>query len=99
MAQNKLKQRPDFATEDEEREFWATHELEDYFDFSNAEVVTDPNAFPNLKRTEGFISLHIDEASAKELKTLAKERKVDLAVLAAQYVQEGIRRDVLFAGH
>jgi hypothetical protein len=99
MAQNKLKQRPDFATEDEEREFWATHELEDYFDFSNLEVVTDPNAFPNLKLTEGFISLHIDDASARQLKTLAKERKVDLAVLAAQYVQEGIQRDAHYAAH
>jgi len=35
----------------------------------------------------------IDEASAKELKALAKERRVDLATLAAQYVREGIRRD------
>lgn len=99
MAQNKLKQRPNFASEDGEREFWATHELQDYFDFSNPEIVTDPNAFPKLKRTEGFISLHIDEASAKELNTLAKKHKVDLAVLAAQYVREGIQRDGHYPAH
>ena len=93
MAQHQLKQRPDFATEDEEREFWATNELSDYFDFENLEVIMKPNSFPNLKRSEGFISLHIGEASARELKTLAKERRVDLATLAAQYVNEGIRRD------
>lgn len=56
-------------------------------------MVTDVNAFPKLKLTEGLISLTIDDASAKELKTLAKERKVDFATLAAQYVREGIRRD------
>jgi hypothetical protein len=99
MAKNKLKQRPDFASEDEEREFWATHELSDYFDFENAEVVTDPNAFPNLKRTEGLIQLHIDDLSARQLKTLAKKRKVDLDVLAAQYVREGIQRDAHYPAH
>ena len=93
MAQHQIKQRPDFANEDEEREFWATHELEDYFDFENMEVITELNRFPNLKRTEGLISLHLDDLLTKELKVLAKERSVDLAVLAAQYVTEGIRRD------
>jgi hypothetical protein len=91
------KQRPHFDSEDQEREFWATHEIQDYFDTSNPQVVTDPNAFPNLKRTEGLLQLHIDDASARQLKTLAKKRKVDLATLAAEYVREGIRRDAHFA--
>ena len=99
MAQHQLKQRPDFANEDEEREFWATHELEDYFDFANMEVITEPNSFPNLKRTEGLISLHLDDVLTKELKVLAKERSVDLAVLAAQYVRDGVDRDVHYATH
>ena len=93
MPEKKFKSLPHFASEDEEREFWATHDTGDYVDWSKSELVTDPNAFPNLKLTEGLISLMIDEASAKELKALAKERRVDLATLAAQYVREGIRRD------
>jgi hypothetical protein len=97
MANKKLKTIPKFDSEDDEREFWATHELSDYFTFSEKGRITEPGAFPNLKRTEGLISLIIDDSSARQLKTLAKERKVDLAVLAAQYVQEGIRRDVHFA--
>jgi len=92
MQMPRPKQRPNFKTEDEEREFWATHEISDYFDMSHPEVVTDPNAFPNLKRTEGLIQLHINEALAKELKSIAKEEKVDLATLAAQYVEQGVRR-------
>jgi hypothetical protein len=97
MPKQQPKQRPHFESEDQEREFWATHEIEDYFDTSNPEVVTDPNAFPKLKLTEGLISLRIDGAAAKQLKTIAKERKVDLATLAAQYVQEGILRDAHYA--
>jgi hypothetical protein len=59
------KQRPHFDSEDQEREFWATHEIEDYFDTSKPQVVTKPNAFPNLKRTEGLFELHIDDASVR----------------------------------
>jgi predicted HicB family RNase H-like nuclease len=92
MAGHKLKQRPDFKSEDEEREFWATHELEDYFDFEHAEIVTDPNAFPKLKLTEGLIPLRVNEAMVKKLKSIAKEQKVDLATLAAQYVEQGVLR-------
>jgi hypothetical protein len=75
------------------------HDSADYVDWSKAEVVTDPNAFPNLKRTEGLIELHMDDAAARQLKTIAKKRKVDLATLAAQYVQEGIRRDAHYPAH
>jgi hypothetical protein len=56
---NNLKELPRFESEDAEREFWATHETSDYFDWSKAEVITDPNAFPNLKLTEDLILLHI----------------------------------------
>jgi hypothetical protein len=94
MQEKKLKSLPRFASEDEEREFWATHDSGEYVDWSKSEVITDPHAFPKLKLTEGLISLTIDDASARELKSLAKKRKVDLSVLAAQYVQEGIQRDV-----
>ena len=99
MADKKLKTIPRFETEDEERAFWATHDTGDYVDWSKAEVIRTPGAFPNLKRTEGLISLHLDDLLTKELKVLAKERSVDLAVLAAQYVREGVRRDVHHSAH
>ena len=43
----KLKPIPKFKSEDEEREFWDTHEALDYFDTSKGE----PVVFPNLKLT------------------------------------------------
>lgn len=42
-----LKPIPGFRNEDEEREFWATHDSTEYIDWSKAE---EP-LFPNLKRT------------------------------------------------
>ncbi|MGH9948245.1 MAG: CopG family antitoxin [Pyrinomonadaceae bacterium] len=38
---------PEFKTEDEEREFWGTHDSTDYFDWDKAGSAI----FPNLKRT------------------------------------------------
>ena len=84
-----LKEIPKFKNEDEEFEFWATHDTADYVDLSNLKEVS----FPNLKRTEGLVPVLLDDASARELTELAKERSIDLMTLAAQYVNEGIRRD------
>jgi hypothetical protein len=43
----KLKKIPKFKSEDEEAEFWNTHDSTEYFDWSKARNVL----FPNLKPT------------------------------------------------
>ena len=53
----KLKPLPAFKSEEEEREFWATHDFMDYVDWSKAERVV----FPNLKPTARTISLRLPE--------------------------------------
>ncbi|KKS47851.1 MAG: hypothetical protein UV09_C0002G0029 [Candidatus Gottesmanbacteria bacterium GW2011_GWA2_42_18] len=53
MRKNKkLKFIPKFKNEDEEREFWATTDSSEYFDWSKAEKVT----FLNLKPSTETIS-------------------------------------------
>lgn len=42
---SKFKEIPKFKSEEEEREFWLTHDVTDYFDWSKAQKVE----FPNLK--------------------------------------------------
>lgn len=84
---------PEFKNEDEEADFWATHDTADYFDLSELKEVS----FPNLKKSEGLIPVMLDQESATELQELAEQRSVDLPELAAQYVREGIRRDAHFS--
>lgn len=48
----KLKKIPAFKNKDEEREFWATHDSTDYFDWSKVRHVT----FPNLQLIKKLIS-------------------------------------------
>ena len=44
----KLKEIPEFETEDEERTFWSENDSCDYFDWSQAEFATFPNLKPTL---------------------------------------------------
>ena len=45
MTKRKTKPIPEFASEADEQEFWATHDTTEYFEWDKARRV----AFPNLK--------------------------------------------------
>ena len=68
----KLKEIPNFKTEDEEREFWATHDSTDYFDWDKAERVV----LPNLKLSTRTISLRLTSSMLDGLKVAANKRDV-----------------------
>jgi hypothetical protein len=51
---NKREEIPQFNNEDEEREFWATHDSTEYIDWSKAEK--NPT-FPRLKLSTRTVSL------------------------------------------
>ena len=76
-------------TEDQEREFWATHSPLDYFDVSKAKKAT----FPNLKPTLKSISIRLPEDMVDELKVLANKRDVPYQSLAKLYLSWGIRSE------
>jgi len=60
----KFKEIPKFKSEQEEREFWETHDTADYFDLSKAQRVT----FPNLKKSTKTISLRLPADMLENLK-------------------------------
>ena len=49
MKKVKKKRIPKFRNEDEEREFWASHDSTDYIDWSEAKELIMPNLKPTLK--------------------------------------------------
>lgn len=67
----KLKKLPDFKSEDEERQFWATHSSEEYFDWDNA-VVNPP--LPHLKPSTETISLRLPKSLLDRIRMEAKKR-------------------------
>ena len=81
-----LKSRPTFRSEDAEREFWATADTSDYFDWSTAARV----AFPNLKPSTATISLRLPQGLLDELKVLANQRDVPYQSLLKVFLAERI---------
>lgn len=83
-----LKKVPKFKTEDDERDFWATHDATDYLDFTQAEETV----FPNLKPSTRAISLRLPVSLIDRLKMLANKQDVPyqslLKVLLAEKVDE-----------
>ena len=81
---SKPKKVPEFASEDEEREFWATHDATEYLDWRQAHRVR----FPNLRPTTKAISIRLPESMLEELKILAHERDVPYQSLIKIFLRE-----------
>jgi predicted DNA binding CopG/RHH family protein len=82
---------PVFRNEDEEREFWATHDSTEFIDWSKARQAV----FPSLKPSTKSISLRLPESILVGLKMLANKRDVPyqslLKVFLAEKVEEELR--------
>lgn len=86
----KLKPLPAFKSEEEEREFWATHDSMDYVDWSKAEGVV----FPNLKPTARTISLRLPEIMIGNLKLLANKRDVPYQSVLKTFLADRLKQEM-----
>lgn len=85
----KFKKIPSFKSEDEERDFWATHDSTDYIDWSKAEQVV----FPNLKRSTQSISLRLPQSWIYDVKVLANKKDLHYQSLLKLYIDRGLQRE------
>ena len=85
-----VKQIPEFETEDEERDFWATHDSADYLDWSQAKAVT----LSRLKPSTKTISLRLPETMLNELRLLANKRDVPYQSWIKIVLQERIDQEL-----
>jgi len=85
----KSKYIPKFKSEDEEREFWATHDATDYVDWKAARRVR----LPNLKPTLRTISIRLPEHLIGNLKALGNERDIPYQALLKQFVAERVEQE------
>ena len=77
---------PEFKNEDEEREFWATHDSSEYVDWNKAKRAV----FPNLKPSTRAISLRLPASMLAELRQLANQRDVPYQSLIKIFLRERI---------
>ncbi len=87
----KLKTIPRFKSEDEEAEFWATHDTADYFDISKA--IINP-VFPNLKLSTKTITIRVPESLLNSLKMIANKKDVPYQSLVKIFLDEKVKQSL-----
>ena len=80
---------PDFRTENDEREFWATHDSTEYVDWSSARRAKLPNLKPSLRT----ISVRLPVSMIQDLKILANQRDVPYQSLLKIFLAERLARE------
>ncbi len=85
-----LKKIPTFKNEDEEREFWATHDSTGYVDWDKAETVV----LAKLKPSTKTISLRLPELMLNELRVIANKRDVPYQSLIKVFLKERIDQEL-----
>jgi predicted DNA binding CopG/RHH family protein len=86
----KIKPIPNFASEDEERDFWANHDSTEFVDWSNARRLT----LSNLKPSTKTISIRLPESLLDELKLLANRRDVPYQSLLKVFLAERVDKEL-----
>ena len=87
---SKRKPIPQFNSEDEEREFWATHDSTEYIDWSKAEKKP---TLSRLKPSTRTISIRLPESLIAELKTLANKKDVPYQSLVKIFLAEKVKEE------
>ena len=86
---SKNKKRPVFKNEDQERLFWAKHDVKDYADIKQGQRVHFANLKPSLKT----ISIRLPQHLVEDLKALANERDIPYQALLKQFLAERVSRE------
>ena len=80
---------PVFKSEEEEQQFWSTHDSTEFVDWNKAGKAL----FPNLKPTMKTISLRLPEPMLNHLKILANERDVPYQSLLKMFLKERLDQE------
>ncbi len=87
---NTLKDIPTFENEEQEREFWATHDSTEYIDWDKAEAAV----LARLKPSTKTISLRLPELMLNELRLIANKRDVPYQSLIKLFLKERIDQEL-----
>jgi predicted DNA binding CopG/RHH family protein len=90
-----MKKVPQFKSEEEERDFWQSHDSTEYVDWKKAERITLANLKPSVKT----ISLRLPESMLEELKLLANKRDVPYQSLVKVFLSDRIEQELMAKGY
>ncbi|OIO74513.1 MAG: hypothetical protein AUJ85_05380 [Elusimicrobia bacterium CG1_02_37_114] len=85
-----MKKIPKFKNEDEEFEFWSTHDSTDYVNISKGKRVR----FPNLRRTTKLVALNMPISLIDQLKFLANKKDIAYQSLMKLFLIERLEKEL-----
>ena len=91
---SKLKKIPAFNNEEEEKEFWSTHDSSEYIDWKQSKRAV----FPNLKPSVKTISIRLPEHILDEIKMLARKRDVPYQSLIKIFLKDRLNEELRDSG-
>jgi predicted DNA binding CopG/RHH family protein len=89
-VKRRMRKIPKFRNEDQERDFWASHDSTEFVDWRQAERVK----LPNLRPTTRTISIRLPESMIERLKVLANKRDVPYQSLLKMFVADRIEEEL-----
>ncbi len=87
-----LHELPKFKSEDEEREFWTTHSLLDYYDIDKFELTPAP-----MSRKDSVLMNMLADMTP-EVERLSREKKMSIEEMVRQLVAAGLKQQGLQPG-
>ena len=85
-----LKKIPKFNSEDEEFEFWSSHDSTEYVAWSKAQRAV----FPNLQPSSRSVPIRFPVSMLERLKSLAHQRHVAYQSLIKMFLFERMQREI-----
>lgn len=89
-VKRRMRKIPKFRNEDQERDFWASHDSTEFVDWRQAGRVK----LPNLRPTTRTISIRLPESMIERLKVLANKRDVPYQSLLKMFVADKIEEEL-----
>jgi predicted DNA binding CopG/RHH family protein len=89
---NKIKPVPKFRNEQDERDFWSTHDTTEYFDFSKSSRV-EIDFDPGIEAPVKSISLRLPREMLNQLKVVANKKDIPYQSLIKVYLAEKIAQE------
>ena len=89
-AKKIVRKLPKFESEEQERQFWASHDSTEYLNWRQGRRVK----LPNLRPTTRVISIRLPETMIESLKVLANKRDVPYQSLLKMYVAEKLEEEL-----
>ena len=88
-AKKAMRKIPQFESEDQEREFWASHDSTEHINWQQAK----PAKLSNLHPSTRTISIRLPESMIETLKVLANKRDVPYQSLLKMFVADRIEAE------